>query len=64
LTGRKEEKRAVLQRNSQKVPKRAKKIFFFSKFQKRSEMLEKMILSPREGVSEWGNREKVAKKEK
>jgi len=27
-------------------------------------MLEKMILSPREGVSEWGNREKVAKKEK
>jgi hypothetical protein len=27
-------------------------------------MLEKMILSPREGVSEWGNREKVAKKKK
>jgi hypothetical protein len=52
-----------LQRNSQKVPKRAK-IFFFSKFQKRPKMLEKMILSPMEAVSEWGNREKVAKKEK
>ena len=37
---------------------------FFSKFQKRSEKVEKMILSPMEVVSEGGNREKVAKKEK
>jgi len=37
---------------------------FFSKLQKRSKMLEKMILSPMEVVSEGGNREKVAKKEK
>ena len=37
---------------------------FFSKFQKRSKKVEKMILSPMEVVSEGGNREKVAKKEK
>jgi hypothetical protein len=37
---------------------------FFSKFQKRSEKVEKMILSPTEVVSEGGNREKVAKREK
>ena len=36
----------------------------FSKFQKRSKKVEKMILSPMEVVSEGGNREKVAKKEK
>jgi hypothetical protein len=37
---------------------------FFSKFQKRSRKVEKMILSSMEVVSEWGNREKVVKKEK
>jgi hypothetical protein len=37
---------------------------FFSKFQKRSKKVEKMILSPMEVVSEGGNRGKVAKKEK
>ena len=37
---------------------------FFSKFQKRSKKVEKMILSPMEVVSEGGNCEKVAKKEK
>ena len=37
---------------------------FFFKFQKRSKKVEKMILSPMEVVSEGGNREEVAKKEK
>ena len=47
----------------EKIQKKfSKKIF--SKLQKRSKMLEKMILSPMEVVSEGGNREKVAKKEK
>ena len=47
-----------------KFKKNFPKFFFFSKLQKRSKMLEKMILSPMEVVSEGGNREKVVKKEK
>ena len=43
-----------------KIPKKN----FFSKFQKRSKKVEKMILSPMEVVWEGGNRGKVAKKEK
>ena len=42
----------------------SRKIFFFSKFQKRSKKVEKMILSPMEVVSEWVNREKMVKKRK
>ena len=37
---------------------------FFSKFQKRSKKVEKMIAEPTEAVSEGGNRGKVVKKEK
>ena len=51
-------------KKSQKGPKMSRKFFFFSKFQKRSKKVEKMILSPLEVVSEWGNREKVVKKRK
>ena len=36
----------------------------FSKFQKRSKKVEKIIAEPTEAVSEGGNRGKVAKKEK
>ena len=58
-------KLADLAKKSQKVPneKNSPKNFFL-KFQKRSKKVEKMILSPMEVVSEWGNREKVVKKEK
>ena len=56
---------ADLAKKSQKVPNEKnsppKKS---SKFQKRSKKVEKMILSLMEVVSEWGNREKVVKKEK
>ena len=52
-------KKFLLKKFKKKFPKK-----FFSKLQKRSKMLEKMILSPMEVVSEGGNREKVAKKEK
>ena len=52
-------------KKSQKVPnEKNSPPIFFSKFQKRSKKLEKMILSPVEVVSEGGNRGKVAKKEK
>jgi hypothetical protein len=56
---------ADLAKKSQKVPneKNSPKKFFL-KFQKRSKKVEKMILSPMEVVSEGGNQEKVAKKEK
>ena len=55
----------ILAKKSQKVPNEKnsqKKIF--SKFQKRSKKVEKMIAERTEAVSEGGNRGKVAKKEK
>jgi hypothetical protein len=56
---------ADLAKKSQKVPDaKVSRKRNFSKFQKRSKKVEKMILSPMEVVLEGGNREKVVKKEK
>ena len=56
---------ADLAKKSQKVPnEKISQKKFFSKFQKRSKKVEKMIAERTEAVSEGGNRGKVAKKEK
>ena len=56
---------AEMAKKFQKVPNEENfRKIFFSKFQKRSKKVEKMILSPMEVVSEWGNREKMWWKKK